>query len=50
MPQNNKRSLPDLKPDLNININSKISNYFDKKIQPRIIKVNTILKIIIIAL
>ena len=31
MPQNNKRSLPDLKPDLNININSKISNYFDKK-------------------
>ena len=31
MPQNNKRSLPDLKPELNININSKISNYFDKK-------------------
>ena len=31
IPQNNKRSLPDLKPDLNININSKISNYFDKK-------------------
>ena len=31
MPLNNKRSLPDLKPDLKINVNSKISNFFDKK-------------------
>ena len=31
MPLNNKRSLPDLKPDLKINVNSKIRNFFDKK-------------------
>jgi len=29
--QNNKRSLPDLKPDLKIYVNSKINNYFEKK-------------------
>jgi hypothetical protein len=44
MPQNNKRSLPDLKPDLNININNKISNYFNKKNSTKINKSNNNIK------
>ena len=44
MPLNNKRSLPDLKPDLKINVNSKISNFFDKKNSTKIHESNNNIK------